>query len=161
MEGFNVLDYYHLYPKFLEMVLPQIKEGRIVYVEDVVEGLENGPAALVGLFSGRNVGKQKSELPSAPAKALPSSATDQRRRLRRPSTAAIDRRVRGNRSRTPRRGHTPPTPATAASAERSLPPLTCRHNRRGHAPPTPATAASAESSLPPLPVPESWRWSNP
>lgn len=58
MEGFNVLDYYHLYPKFLEMVLPPTKEGRIVYIEDTVEGLESGPTALVGLFSGRNVGKQ-------------------------------------------------------------------------------------------------------
>ncbi|KAK3444274.1 hypothetical protein EUGRSUZ_L00053 [Eucalyptus grandis] len=58
MEGFLVFNYYHLYPKFLEMVLPQIKEGKIVYVEDIAEGLENGPAALVGLFSGCNVGKQ-------------------------------------------------------------------------------------------------------
>ncbi|XP_056161563.1 2-alkenal reductase (NADP(+)-dependent)-like isoform X1 [Syzygium oleosum] len=58
MEGFLVFDYYHLYPKFLETVLPQIKEGKIVYVEDIAEGLENGPAALVGVFSGRNVGKQ-------------------------------------------------------------------------------------------------------
>ncbi|KAM7464856.1 hypothetical protein LguiB_012418 [Lonicera macranthoides] len=58
MEGFLVFDYYHLYPKFLELVLPQIKEGKIVYVEDMTEGLESAPAALVGLFSGRNVGKQ-------------------------------------------------------------------------------------------------------
>jgi NADPH-dependent curcumin reductase CurA len=29
-----------------------------VYVEDIAEGLESGPAALVGLFTGRNVGKQ-------------------------------------------------------------------------------------------------------
>ncbi|KAK3444318.1 hypothetical protein EUGRSUZ_H01883 [Eucalyptus grandis] len=58
MEGFVVSDYYHLYPKFLETVLPQIKEGKIVYVEDIAKGLENGPAALVGLFSGHNVGKQ-------------------------------------------------------------------------------------------------------
>ncbi|XP_056172582.1 2-alkenal reductase (NADP(+)-dependent)-like [Syzygium oleosum] len=58
MEGFIVYDYCHLYPKFLETVLPQIKEGKIVYVEDIAEGLENGPAALVGVFSGRNVGKQ-------------------------------------------------------------------------------------------------------
>ncbi|KAM7464855.1 hypothetical protein LguiB_012417 [Lonicera macranthoides] len=58
MEGFVVLDYYHLYPKFLQLVLPQIKEGKIVYVEDTAEGLESAPAALVGLFSGRNVGKQ-------------------------------------------------------------------------------------------------------
>ncbi|XP_010070432.2 2-alkenal reductase (NADP(+)-dependent) [Eucalyptus grandis] len=58
MEGFVVSDYQHLYPKFLETVLPQIKEGKIVYTEDIAEGLESSPAALVGVFSGRNVGKQ-------------------------------------------------------------------------------------------------------
>ncbi|XP_059632987.1 2-alkenal reductase (NADP(+)-dependent)-like isoform X2 [Cornus florida] len=58
MEGFLVIEYYHLYPKFLDMVLSSIKEGRIVYVEDIAEGLESAPAALVGLFSGHNVGKQ-------------------------------------------------------------------------------------------------------
>ncbi|KAI9092721.1 hypothetical protein K1719_027518 [Acacia pycnantha] len=58
MEGFMVFDYYHLYDKFLEMVIPQIKQGKIVYVEDIARGLESGPEALVGLFSGRNVGKQ-------------------------------------------------------------------------------------------------------
>ncbi|XP_027334318.1 2-alkenal reductase (NADP(+)-dependent)-like isoform X1 [Abrus precatorius] len=58
MQGFLVTEFYHLYGKFLEFVLPHIREGKVVYVEDIVEGLENGPAALVGLFSGRNVGKQ-------------------------------------------------------------------------------------------------------
>ncbi|GMY32927.1 2-alkenal reductase (nadp(+)-dependent) [Fagus crenata] len=58
IEGFVVFDYYHLYPKFLEFVLPHIAEGKIVYVEDIAEGLESGPAALIGLFSGLNVGKQ-------------------------------------------------------------------------------------------------------
>ncbi|KAJ1395460.1 hypothetical protein SESBI_33418 [Sesbania bispinosa] len=58
MEGFNAMDFCHLYPKFIEFVLPHIREEKIVYVEDMAEGLENGPAALVGLFSGRNVGKQ-------------------------------------------------------------------------------------------------------
>ncbi|XP_042030094.1 2-alkenal reductase (NADP(+)-dependent)-like [Salvia splendens] len=58
MEGFLVFDYYHLYPKFLEMALPLIKEEKITYVEDVAEGLERAPNALVGLFSGRNIGKQ-------------------------------------------------------------------------------------------------------
>ncbi|XP_027334367.1 2-alkenal reductase (NADP(+)-dependent)-like isoform X1 [Abrus precatorius] len=58
MHGFNVADFYHLYGKYLEFILPHIKEGKVVYVEDIVEGLENGPAALVGLYSGRNVGKQ-------------------------------------------------------------------------------------------------------
>ncbi|KAL6223688.1 hypothetical protein ACLB2K_002547 [Fragaria x ananassa] len=58
MQGFTVFSYYHLYVKFLEMVLPRIKEGKVKYVEDVVEGLESAPSALVGLFAGRNVGKQ-------------------------------------------------------------------------------------------------------
>ncbi|XP_042960176.1 2-alkenal reductase (NADP(+)-dependent)-like isoform X2 [Carya illinoinensis] len=58
MEGFLVPDYYHLYLKFLELVLPYINEGKIVDVEDKAQGLESGPAALVELFTGRNVGKQ-------------------------------------------------------------------------------------------------------
>jgi NADPH-dependent curcumin reductase CurA len=58
IEGFTVYDYYHLFPKFLDFVLPYVREKKIVYVEDVAEGLESGPAALVGIFSGRNVGKQ-------------------------------------------------------------------------------------------------------
>ncbi|KAJ0092256.1 hypothetical protein Patl1_26937 [Pistacia atlantica] len=58
MEGFVVFDYFPQYSKFLEVVLPLIREGKIVYLEDITEGLENAPAALVGLFSGRNIGKQ-------------------------------------------------------------------------------------------------------
>lgn len=58
MQGFFVFDYYHLYEKFLDLVLPYIRQGKISYVEDISEGLESAPAALVGLFSGRNVGKQ-------------------------------------------------------------------------------------------------------
>ncbi|GMH08758.1 hypothetical protein Nepgr_010598 [Nepenthes gracilis] len=58
VEGFIVSDHYDQYPKFLDMVLPLIREGKVTYVEDVAEGLERAPAALVGLFSGHNVGKQ-------------------------------------------------------------------------------------------------------
>ncbi|KAK8364800.1 hypothetical protein V6Z12_A02G006400 [Gossypium hirsutum] len=58
IEGFAVFDYYPQYSKFLDFILPYIREGKVKYVEDIVEGLENGPAALIGLFSGCNVGKQ-------------------------------------------------------------------------------------------------------
>ncbi|PPD83079.1 hypothetical protein GOBAR_DD19980 [Gossypium barbadense] len=44
--------------RFLDFILPYIREGKVKYVEDIVEGLKNGLAALVGLFSRRNVGKQ-------------------------------------------------------------------------------------------------------
>ncbi|XP_042517395.1 2-alkenal reductase (NADP(+)-dependent)-like [Macadamia integrifolia] len=58
MEGFMVSKYNHLYPKFVDFIIPLIKEGKISYVEDTVEGLDKAPGALIGLFSGRNVGKQ-------------------------------------------------------------------------------------------------------
>ncbi|KAL6976094.1 hypothetical protein U1Q18_024886 [Sarracenia purpurea var. burkii] len=58
MEGFANSEYYHLYPKFLDLILPYIREQKIVYTEDIVEGLEAAPSALVGLYSGRNFGKQ-------------------------------------------------------------------------------------------------------
>ncbi|KAG6482204.1 2-alkenal reductase (NADP(+)-dependent)-like [Zingiber officinale] len=58
MQGFLVSEFYHLYREFEDEVVQLIREGKITYVEDVAEGLENAPAALVGLFSGRNVGKQ-------------------------------------------------------------------------------------------------------
>ncbi|XP_043693779.1 2-alkenal reductase (NADP(+)-dependent)-like [Telopea speciosissima] len=58
MEGFLVFSYYHKYSEFLEFIIPFIKEGKIVYVEDTAEGLDKAPGALIGLFSGRNVGKQ-------------------------------------------------------------------------------------------------------
>ncbi|KAH9315085.1 hypothetical protein KI387_023712, partial [Taxus chinensis] len=58
LEGFIQSDYLHLYPQFLETVINYIKERKVVYIEDIAEGLENAPAAFVGLFHGKNVGKQ-------------------------------------------------------------------------------------------------------
>ncbi|KAL5775896.1 hypothetical protein ACOSP7_013453 [Xanthoceras sorbifolium] len=58
MKGFLQSDYLHLYPKFLEHVISNYKQGKIVYIEDMNEGLESAPAAFTGLFSGKNVGKQ-------------------------------------------------------------------------------------------------------
>lgn len=57
MEGFFVNDFYHLYPNFVDLMLPFIREAKIAYAEDVTHGLENAPASLVRLFSGRNAGK--------------------------------------------------------------------------------------------------------
>ncbi|XP_042508459.1 2-alkenal reductase (NADP(+)-dependent) [Macadamia integrifolia] len=58
MKGFLQSDYLHIFPKFLEQIVSDYKEGKIVYIEDMNEGLESAPAAFVGLFSGKNVGKQ-------------------------------------------------------------------------------------------------------
>lgn len=58
MQGFLQSDYLDLFPQFLEYVSSYYKQGKIVYIEDMNEGLENAPSAFVGLFSGKNVGKQ-------------------------------------------------------------------------------------------------------
>lgn len=58
MQGFLQSDYIHLFPRFLEHVISYYKQGKIVYIEDINEGLESAPSAFVGLFLGENVGKQ-------------------------------------------------------------------------------------------------------
>ncbi|KAI3735744.1 hypothetical protein L6452_15255 [Arctium lappa] len=67
IKGFLQSDFVHLYPRFLEDIKGWYKQGKIVYLEDMNDGLETAPAAFVGLFSGKNVGKQvicvASELP--------------------------------------------------------------------------------------------------
>jgi NADPH-dependent curcumin reductase len=45
------------YPTFLRTVSAAIADGRIRYREDIVDGLENAPAAFIGMLQGRNFGK--------------------------------------------------------------------------------------------------------
>ncbi|XP_058094356.1 2-alkenal reductase (NADP(+)-dependent)-like [Magnolia sinica] len=58
MRGFLQSDYLNLFPQFVDQIINYYKQGKIVYIEDMNEGLESAAAALVGLFSGKNVGKQ-------------------------------------------------------------------------------------------------------
>jgi NADPH-dependent curcumin reductase CurA len=57
IKGFIVSDHYDRFPAFLKEVTPLVREGRIKYREDVVDGLEAAPSALIGLFEGKNFGK--------------------------------------------------------------------------------------------------------
>jgi hypothetical protein len=57
MEGFIVLDYFDTRPQAEATLATWVEEGRLKAVEDVVDGLQNAPAALAGLFAGRNRGK--------------------------------------------------------------------------------------------------------
>jgi NADPH-dependent curcumin reductase CurA len=45
------------YPAFLHTVTAAVADGRIRYREDITEGLENAPAAFIGMLEGRNFGK--------------------------------------------------------------------------------------------------------
>ena len=55
--GTLVTDFGDLAPEFHRSCAPLVGEGRLKFKEDVVEGLENAPAALIGLLEGRNFGK--------------------------------------------------------------------------------------------------------
>jgi NADPH-dependent curcumin reductase len=57
IKGFIVSDHYDRFPAFLKEVTPLVRDGRIKYREDIVDGLEAAPSALIGLFEGKNFGK--------------------------------------------------------------------------------------------------------
>ncbi|WP_196240283.1 MDR family NADP-dependent oxidoreductase [Alsobacter soli] len=57
IRGFIVSDFASQARDFYTDVSGWIREGRIRYREDVVQGLENAPEAFIGLLKGRNFGK--------------------------------------------------------------------------------------------------------
>ncbi len=57
VRGFIVGDHAPRWNDFFRDVSAWVREGRIKYREDVVEGLERTPEALIGLLQGRNFGK--------------------------------------------------------------------------------------------------------
>jgi len=57
IQGFLVGDHNDRYAAFLADVSRWLREGRLKYREDVVEGLADAPRAFLGLFEGKNFGK--------------------------------------------------------------------------------------------------------
>ena len=58
IRGFIVWDFANQEDEFMEAVAGWIRNGRVKYREDIVEGLENAPRVFQGLLQGRNFGKQ-------------------------------------------------------------------------------------------------------
>ena len=58
VKGFIIFeDYNDRYGEFFEQMSTWVREGRIKFREDVVEGLESAPQAFIGLLEGKNFGK--------------------------------------------------------------------------------------------------------
>lgn len=57
LRGFIQREFVAQYPDFLREVSAWIASGDVRYREDVVDGLDNAPAAFIGLLDGRNFGK--------------------------------------------------------------------------------------------------------
>lgn len=58
IQGFIVFDDYgDRQPEFLSTMAPWVRDGKIKFREDMVDGLEHAPQAFIGLLEGRNFGK--------------------------------------------------------------------------------------------------------
>lgn len=59
MRGFIVFDDFgHLYPEFAKQMGDWVRDGKIQYREEMIAGLEQAPAAFVGLLKGEAFGKR-------------------------------------------------------------------------------------------------------
>jgi len=57
VKGFIVSDHLDRLPAFLDDCTRWVREGRLKFREDVVEGLDSAPRAFIGLLEGKNFGK--------------------------------------------------------------------------------------------------------
>ena len=55
--GFIVWDFANQEKEALQQLAKWVKQGKLHYLEDIVDGLENAPEAFIGLFDGKNFGK--------------------------------------------------------------------------------------------------------
>lgn len=58
MQGFIVLDYAERYAEALQQLTQWVREGLIRYREDILEGIEQAPGSIAGLYRGENFGKR-------------------------------------------------------------------------------------------------------
>ncbi|MBA84325.1 NADP-dependent oxidoreductase [Thalassobius sp. S69A] len=58
VHGFIISDHFNRLPEFLASAGPLVAQGKIKFIEDVAEGLENAPDAFMNMLRGGNFGKQ-------------------------------------------------------------------------------------------------------
>jgi NADPH-dependent curcumin reductase CurA len=58
MQGFIVMDYVKLLPQAEKDLAKWMAEGKLKVAEDIIDGLDQAPAGLVGLLAGENRGKR-------------------------------------------------------------------------------------------------------
>jgi NADPH-dependent curcumin reductase CurA len=62
MQGFIVMDYMDQRDQALADLQSWVASGKLKVQEDVIEGLQNTPRALIGLLAGENRGKRMIKL---------------------------------------------------------------------------------------------------
>ncbi len=62
IRGFVAPDFMHLREQFAAEMTGWLKDGRVKYRETLHHGIENAPAALIGMLNGENIGKMMVKL---------------------------------------------------------------------------------------------------
>ena len=58
MQGFVVLDYANRYDEARTKLAEWVRQGKIRYREDILDGIEHAPGAIAGVYRGENLGKR-------------------------------------------------------------------------------------------------------
>ena len=58
MQGFLVWDYEHRYEEAITRLAPWIRDGKLRYREDILQGIASAPDAIAGLYRGDHLGKR-------------------------------------------------------------------------------------------------------
>ena len=69
MTGFVVGDHMADFDSFPPRMAERMRRGEVRYFEDVVEGIENAPAAFIGMMAGDNLGKRLVQVAAVDAPA--------------------------------------------------------------------------------------------
>ncbi len=69
MQKFSIYENMDQYDDFLPWIAERMKAGDIVYFEDIVDGIDNVPAAFIGMMNGDNLGKRLVRLGDDPTLA--------------------------------------------------------------------------------------------
>ena len=58
MQRFSIYQHMDQFDEFLPWIAERMKDGRIVYFEDIVDGIDNTIDAFIGMMNGENLGKR-------------------------------------------------------------------------------------------------------
>ena len=68
IQGLIIFDHVDRMPDFMRDMSQWLREGKIKYREDVIQGLENAPRAFIGLLKGENIGKRVVQVAKDPTR---------------------------------------------------------------------------------------------
>jgi len=68
IQGMIIFDHTDRMPDFLRDMSQWLREGKVRYREDIIQGLENAPRAFAGLLEGENIGKRIVQVAADPSR---------------------------------------------------------------------------------------------